>query len=144
MGGPHHQGAERLEGAGGTIAQIAQLDTRVAKIEGAHDGMKHGQIGVLTVGGIMAAVAFGVLAFQIFSFQKLDGLDTKIDAGVREVRAEIREEFRAFRTEIAAQTNAIANLIVSVRQAPPSMIYMPAAPQQIPAAPVQQEAPAKP
>jgi hypothetical protein len=94
------------------------MSERIAKLEGAFEGLKASMDSTRWMIGVLSAVTLAGFAF--FGAQ-LVRLDTKVDA----IPAKLSDEFRAMRAETAAQTSAIANSITAARQSP-RVIVVPA------------------
>ncbi len=111
----------------------AAVDSRLAKLDGAIEGLRSSIDGLRWVVGIFVVAMIAGFAFFGVQLSRLDGridrLDGKIDAVASKVEgipSRLSEEFRAMRAEMSAQTSAIANSITATRQTQP-----PALPQII-------------
>jgi hypothetical protein len=107
----------------------ASVDARLARLEGALEGLRGSVDGFRWVVGIVAVVMIGGFSFLGFQLNRLEGRVDRIETAVAAIPAHLSEEFRAMRAEMAAQTSAIANSITAVRQAqppPPQIIVIPA------------------
>jgi len=108
------------------------MDTRVAKLEGAHDGIKQSQsiliMSAMGMGALFFALAGIMITLQVFTFNRVDQVEAKLDSRISGVEAKvdalparIADEFRAMRADMTAQTAAIANAITAARsQTPPT------------------------
>lgn len=113
---------EALRG-GGSGPYDPGMDTRVAKLEGAQDGIKQSQsiliMSVMGLGALVFALAGMMVTLQVFTFSRVDQVEAKVDAlsaRVDALPAKLADEFRAMRADMTAQTNAIANAITATRQ----------------------------
>ena len=91
------------------------METRVSRLEGAHDGIKQSQsilvMAVMGLAGLFFALAGIMVTLQIFTYGHIDRVEAKVDA----LPALISEEFRAMRAEMSAQTAAIAGAITAAK-----------------------------
>jgi hypothetical protein len=95
------------------------LSERLAKLEGAFEGLKSSMDSIRW--GIAVLSAITLAGFAFFGAQ-LIRLDSRIDA----IPTKLSDEFRAMRAESAAQTSAIANSITAAKQQQPQVILLPA------------------
>ncbi len=108
--------------AGGGGPHNGDMDTRIGRLEGTIDGVKHSQnILVMSVMGLAAlfvALAGIMVTLQIRTEAKVDALPAQINESVREAN-------RAF-------ADAVNTAIQATRQQPPQVIVVPpqAAPQK--------------
>ena len=112
----------------------ASVDARLARLEGALEGLKSAIDGTRWVVGILAIIMIGGFSFLGFQLNRLEGRVDRIETAVAAIPVRLSDEFRAMRAEMAAQTSAIANSITATRQAqppPPQIIVIPA-PQPAP------------
>ena len=117
----------------------AMVDSRLARLEGALEGLRTSVDGMRWVVGIVAVVTIGGFSFFGLQLSRLEGRVDRIEVAVQAIPARLSDEFHAMRSEMAAQTNAIANSITATRQAQP-----PAPPIIVVPAPQPPEKPAKP
>src|SRR3546814_7930406 len=102
-------------------AHIQEMESRVSRLEGSYDGIKHGQTAVWTVGGIVVAIAIGILGLQIWTLTKVDAISSDVAGQVQALRTEMAAEARATQQEMSGIATAIATGITAARQpAPPS------------------------
>ena len=125
--------APSLDG-GGNGPDMPGMNERLAKLEGAFEGLRtaieglrHAQnmiIGtVLGVGGILAAFIIG---FGVYSLQRMDNVQRDVSALPSQISAEMRDI-----------TKTLAESITAAKQMPPQVILIPAPqlPQPTPTAP---------
>jgi hypothetical protein len=106
----------------------SSVDARLARLEGALEGLKASVDGTRWVIGIVAVIMIGGFSFLGFQLNRLEGRADRIETAITGVPARLSDEFHAMRSEMAAQTSAIANSITATRQAqpvPPQIIIVP-------------------
>ena len=113
--------------SGGNGPYESGMETRVSRLEGAHDGIKQSQsilvMSVMGLAGIFLALAAIMVTLQIFTYGHVDAVDahvTRLESKVDALPGVISEEFRAMRAEMSAQTSAIANSITAAKSQAPS------------------------
>lgn len=130
-------GEQQLETGGGNGHSPGMDDGRLAKVEGAVEGLREGIVSLRWAITLLAAVAIGGFAFlgtqSVRLENRIDRLADKFDA----IPGVLREEFGRMRAEMAAQTSAIANAVTAAKQTPPQVILMPAPPAPAPEPPKQ-------
>jgi hypothetical protein len=95
------------------------VDARLARLEGALDGLKASLDGLRWVVGLVAVIMIGGFSFLGFQLNRLEGRIDSIETAVAAIPAHLSDQFNAMRSEMAAQTSAIANSITATRQAQP-------------------------
>lgn len=94
-------------------------DSRIGKLEGVVEGLRHGQ--TLTFAGIGLVVAL-LLGASIYTFNKLDGINTRMDS--------LNEKVNALPKQIGSElrdiTKTLAEAITASKQAPTQVILLPA------------------
>lgn len=107
------------------------IDARLARVEGALEGLRASIDGTRWVIGIVAVIMIGGFSFLGFQLNRLEGRADRIESAIAGIPARLSDEFHAMRSEMAAQTTAIANSITATRQAqppPPQIIVVPSPP----------------
>ncbi len=101
------------------------MTERVAKLEGAHEGLKRSQnILIMSVMGLAAlffALAGIMVSLQISTNSHIDQVQAKVDS----ISDRLSAEFAAQRAEMSAQTSAISNAITATKQQAPQVILVP-------------------
>ncbi len=101
------------------------MTERVAKLEGAHEGLKQSQnILIMSVMGLAAlffALAGIMVSLQISTNSHIDQVQAKVDS----ISDRLSAEFAAQRAEMSAQTSAISNAITATKQQAPQVILVP-------------------
>jgi len=114
--------------AGNGDGHIGGMQERLSKLEGGFDGIKQSQAilwsGTLGIAALVLAALAVVVTLQFYVLAEVSGIDDRIGA-----------EFRALRAETAAQTSAIANSITATKQQAPQVILVPAPPASAPISP---------
>jgi hypothetical protein len=93
------------------------IDGRLARVEAAIEGLRHSQN--LTIGamvGIGALLAGFIVAFGIYGLQRVDAVDTKIDAKFDALGRRMSEESAHTRQDLIGITAVISNSITAARQ----------------------------
>jgi hypothetical protein len=108
----------REGGRGGSGPHMPESDERVGRLEGAVEGLRHSQN---MLAGLIALVAAFVIGFGIYTLQKIDILDDKVNKLPGQINSEIRDI-----------TKTLADVITATKQQPPQVILMPAPPAPAP------------
>ena len=121
------------------------MEARIAKLEGALEGLKFSFTLLASLVALLMAVTLGGFAFTGVQMNRLDGKIDGMGSRIDGVSRQLAEEFRAMRVETAAQTSAIANSITAARQIQPQIVVMPPVSQApAPAQPPTERKPATP
>ena len=96
----------------GTDGTFTDMSERIAKLEGAVEGLRHSQN--LMLGAIGLVVALGI-GYGVYSIQRLDQLNDKLVALPGQISAELRDINKTLATAITAS-----------KQTPPQVIVYPA------------------
>ena len=91
------------------------MEARIAKLEGALEGLKFSFTLLASLVALLMAVTLGGFAFTGVQMNRLDGKIDGMGSRIDGVSRQLAEEFRAMRVETAAQTSAIANSITAAR-----------------------------
>jgi hypothetical protein len=97
-------------GGGGPIG-YDMSDERIGRLEGAVEGLRHSQN---MLAGLIALVAAFVIGFGIYTLQKIDGLDDKVNKLPGQISSDIRDI-----------TKTLAEVITATKQQTPQVILMP-------------------
>lgn len=139
---------EDLRAEGDTPNLDGMTGERIARLEGANDGVKQSQtilIGsVFGLSGLFFALAAILVTLQLdirSDVKKLSDdikkVSEEVSSNSERVSETLRSEFRSMRAEQSAQTSAIANAITATKQQAPQVILVPAPQAQQPASPQQ-------
>jgi hypothetical protein len=86
-------------------------DERIGRLEGAVEGLRHSQN---MLAGLIALVAAFVIGFGIYTLQKIDTLDDKVNKLPGQISADIRDI-----------TKTLSEAITAAKQQAPQVIIMP-------------------
>jgi hypothetical protein len=102
-------------------AYIPSMDTRIGKLEGTVEGLRHSQN--LTLGGltILVAVVLGGFGYML---NRIDALDNRVVELPTKISAELRDI-----------SKTLAESIAAAKQQPPQIILMQAPAPQLPPSP---------
>lgn len=105
------------------------MDERIARLEGAHDGVKQSQnilvMSVMGLAALVVAVAAIVVTLQIQTKSEVGAVAAKVDALPESIGSAVRESNRAF-------SDALGAAIQATRQQAPAVIVLPPGSQPIP------------
>jgi hypothetical protein len=108
-----------------------RVEERLARVEVAIEGLRHSQN--LTIGatiGVGAILAAFIIAFGMYGLQRIDAVETKLNARIDAVDAKIDQKFDALaarfseesartRQELTGIATAISSAITAARQPAP-------------------------
>ena len=95
----------------------ATVDSRLARVDGALEGLKASIDGTRWVVGIVAVILIGGFSFLGFQLNRME-------YAVSALPTRLSDEFHSMRSEMAAQVSAISNAITATRQAQPAQIMV--------------------
>jgi hypothetical protein len=111
----HERETEGIRKGGGSGPHDPGMETeRVARLEGAVEGLRHSQN---ILAALVALVAAFVIGFGIYTLQKIDNLDDKVNKLPAQISSDIRD-----------LTQTLANAITASKQQAPQVILMPSPP----------------
>jgi hypothetical protein len=122
---PKTSAPRSLEGGNGGPhpPDMSMLGERVARMEGAVEGLKSSVDAMRWVVGVLAVIIVGGVSFLGVQITRSDGriaaLETKVDALPDKINANLQ-----------ALTQTLANAITAAKQQPPQVILLPAPPPQ--------------
>lgn len=90
------------------------MGERLARLEGALDGLRRHQDFVLAAIALLAALMIG---FGVYGLQRIDAVDARVSALPGQISADLRDISRT-----------LAASITAAKQSPPAVIYIPPAP----------------
>lgn len=98
-------------GSGGGPTGHDMSDERIGRLEGAVEGLRHSQN---MLAGLIALVAAFVIGFGIYTLQKIDTIDDKVNKLPGQISSDIRDI-----------TKTLADVITATKQQTPQVILMP-------------------
>jgi hypothetical protein len=112
-GAPNNLGA----GSGGDDG-MDDMPQRVARLEGALDGLRHNQTITFSAVALVSAI---VIAVSSYSLLKIDALGRRMDG----VESRINELPAKISAELRDINNTLAQAITAAKQTPPQVIVIP-------------------
>ena len=97
------------------------MKERLAKLEGAQDGLKQSQIILLGAAGMVSAILIGL---GIFMIQKTGDLSKTIDTKASSLSAKVDNLPVQINEHIQALTQTLSTAITASKQQPPQVILM--------------------
>lgn len=102
--------------SGGTAGM--SLAERLSRLEGDHEGLKQSQsilkAGVMGFGALVLGAVAVVIALQVFTYSRIDRVESKVDSLPGELR-----------NELLGVVNAISTAVTATKASPPQIIIVP-------------------
>ena len=94
------------------------LAERLSRLEGDHEGLKQSQsilkAGVMGFGALVLGAVAVVIALQVFTYSRIDRVESKVDSLPGELR-----------NELLGVVNAISTAVTATKASPPQIIIVP-------------------
>jgi len=101
---------EKLRG-GGAGPYDPGMDTRIAKLEGSHDGLKQSQsiliMSVMGLAGLFFTLAAIMVTLQVFTFNRIDQVETKLDAKIGQLETKLDAKIGQVEAKLDAKIGQI-------------------------------------